>query len=122
MAKSVMPLTIIFGLLMAPMLVVSHRKPTAMTENVYGQPGQKHGPADIPKHLTEPLPQSDVLVEADRCDWKGCGSRAYVRVFFLAGNSIDACKHHADLNWAMIENLAVDICDERYKLEKEVTR
>ena len=119
------PIAIIAAIIVVAVWWVKTRKPL-MTENVYGQPRQKWGdPTNIPKHLSEPaeqIPPSDVLRETDRCDWARCGARAYVRVYFIGGHSIDACKHHADLNWSMIERIAADVVYERYKLERAVEK
>lgn len=120
MAGMVAPLLVLAALV--GLWLVFRRKPNLVNE-INGQPGQRFGPAHIPKHLTEPAePQTDVLREADRCEVHSCGARAYVKVFIHADFDVLYCAHHFTEHEPRIRQIAVDVIDERYKLTDAVTR
>ncbi len=63
----------------------------------------------------EGRPLSDVLNNADRCD--SCGAQAFVWVNMPNSQSgLLSCSHHFNKYEVKLRELAIDIFDERYKI------
>ena len=56
-----------------------------------------------------------ILKSTDRCDWRECGARAYVRAIYSKG-SLDCCLHHWNEAPMELADKAVYIIDEGWNL------
>ena len=69
--------------------------------------------------MTAPQPTTasahGVLTKLDRCDAKGCPAQAFVLVQFVTGE-LYFCGHHFNENEAGLFDTAVDIIDERDRI------
>ena len=58
-----------------------------------------------------------VLTKSDRCDSKGCPAQAWVLVQFVTG-SLYFCSHHFNEHETGLFDTAVDIIDERHRINE----
>lgn len=70
------------------------------------------------EELEEARPLSDTLNNSDRCDQ--CGAQAFVWVNMPGSKAgLLYCGHHFARNEAGLREHAIDIVDERYKINKK---
>ena len=65
-------------------------------------------------------PANPVLTHADRCDFRKCGARAYVKVFFHVGDELShllMCGHHFAVSQDALSTTALTVIDERHLLD-----
>lgn len=60
---------------------------------------------------------SAVLTKSDRCDAKGCPAQAWVLVQFVTG-ALYFCSHHFNEHETGLFDTAVDIIDERHRINE----
>ncbi|UDL15953.1 hypothetical protein QEH42_gp265 [Microbacterium phage Pumpernickel] len=64
-------------------------------------------------------PKVATLTAVDRCDT--CGAQAYTRTRFTTGE-LDLCAHHFTKGEVKIREIALEILDERWRLEELPSR